>query len=185
MAGHVITNKPGSVRTVLYHRRDENGKYPVVYWGTIEEQVKEAQAKNREFMFSGTHEEMKLYTMAEDCPHSNPDEDEKFDGVDDLIDAWMERNCPGLQESRDYTLKWKNRERAIAVIPLAAEHERASHEYHDTHNTVCLEGYMGTCCLACTEGGDDWGYEPEPCRLGDKLRDQNEEFYDAISELKS
>lgn len=178
-----IVMEPGTIRTVHYYRkRGADGKYPVTYWGTLEEQIAEATLANAHAVSSADHKMISLYTTQEDCPHTNPEDDEKYDGVDDLIDAWMARNCPGLKwEPWDdisiHPLIWKNQERAYAVIPLANEWRRAQDVFDDTHNGVCLDDYQGQCCTECSEFDPDYGSEPGACRLSETIREQYGDFW--------
>lgn len=183
-----IVMEPGTVRAVHYLRpRTTDGKYPVTYWGTVEEQIAEATAENARATSSRNHKQMQLYTYTEDCEHSNPEDDEKYAGVDDLVDEWMARNCPGLERRPGddidiHSLIWKNKKRAYAVIPLANEWWRAQNAYDDGHAAdVCLGNPMGTCCTACTEGDDDFGYEPGACSLATNLREEYDAFWDRVS----
>lgn len=177
-----IVMEPGTIRAIHYHRkRDADGKYPVTYWGSVEEQIAEATAENARATSSRDHRMMQLYTFQGDCDHTNPEDDDKYDGVDDLVDEWMARNCPGLEWARGdtigiHTLIWKNKERAYAVIPLVNEWRRAQETYDDTHNGVCLESPAGECCVECSDGDDD-GHEPGSCYLPDRIREQYDDFW--------
>ena len=181
MTGNVKVNEPGSVRRVQYFaRRGADGKYPVTLWGSLEEQIREATARNLEEHSNAKHVMSPLWLMADDCEHVNPDEDERFADVDDLIAAWMDRNCPGLRGAYrgvEWDLYYKNTRRAYAVIPLAAEYQRKKDEYDDGHNRVCYDNPMGDYCEACTEGDDDSGYEPARCRRRDEAQEQYSEFW--------
>lgn len=182
-----ITHEPGTIRAVHYFgKRDADGKYPVTYWGTIEEQIAEATAANARAVSTADHKPMSLYTRQEDCPHTNPEDDDRYSDVDDLVDEWMARNCPGLTWARGDAFEvdrliWKNKERAYAVVSLANEWRRAQDAYDDRHNGVCLDQYMGTCCTECTDGDEDWGHEPDSCRLAERIREQYDTFWWNVS----
>lgn len=181
MTGSVKIGEPGSIRHIYYHlKRDENGKYPVVYWGTIEEQVAEATASNLRRYSRQGHVPEQLYSFVHDCGHSNPDDDESpYMGVDDLLDAWKERNLFGLTW-RDGPLYYKNEERGKQIIPEYAAYVKAAQEYEDDHTgSVCLASPMGTCCRGCNEDAMDYddGVEPESCRLPDQAREAWDDFW--------
>lgn len=178
--------EPGTVRRVHYFaKKGADGRYPVTYWGALEEQIAEATADNLRAHSSTDHTMIQLYTMAEDCGHVNPEYDDRFAGVDDLADEWMARNCPGLDRHASSRVEWdlyyRNRNRA-SVIPLVAEYWAADSWYHDTHSTVCLESHMGECCERCADFDPDFGAEPEPCRRQDNAREAQSEFWDRFSD---
>jgi hypothetical protein len=181
----VETNEPGLIRSIRYHvGKGADGRYPVVYWGTLDEQIAEATALNLRAHSSIDHKMIPLYTMAEDCPHLNPEHDERFDLVDDLVDEWMARNCPSLDRNSASTVEWKlyylNRQRA-AVIPIVAEYWAADEWYHENHSSVCLESYMGDCCERCADFDPDFGAEPMACRRQDDAREAQADFWDRFS----
>ncbi|WP_136057284.1 hypothetical protein [Microbacterium sp. K24] len=183
-----IVKEPGTIRTVHYNRaKGEDGRFPVTYWGTLEEQIAEATAANARSTSSHDHRMQSLYTYVEDCGHLNPEDDERFEHVEDLIEAWVSHNLPMLAWQRGdehviHTLRFKNRQRAYGVIPIAAEWHRAQEDYDDQHvGTVCLASPMGECCTECTEGDEDFGYEPEGCRLAERVREEYDDFWDRAS----
>lgn len=172
MTGHVITYEPGSLRR-LGHWGEPNKT-----WGTLEEQIADATRANAEEWSRHGHTTMQLYMLADDCPHTNPEDDERFDGVDDLVDEWLERL--GFTRADMWTRLWTlNRHRALTVIPIASEYERAQREYETNHSRVCLLEPMGTACSDpdCHEGDEDYGIEPGGCRLQDRAREAWEEFW--------
>lgn len=177
-----IVHEPGTVRQIHYMRgRQEDGKYPVTYWGSIEEQIAEATAANARATSRHDHKMMPLFTMTEDCGHPNPEDDERFRDVDDLVDEWMRRNLPAMSW-RDGDLYWKNKRRGEAVVPLYAEWARAQGVWDASHSgNVCLDSPMGECCTVCTDGDGDFGYEVEPCRLAAVVRDKYDDFWAMVS----
>lgn len=181
MPSNTIVHEPGTLRAVLYHaRRDENGNYPKVYWGTLDEQIADATQQNLENHSGSRHKPMELWTMADDCGHTNPEDDDKYDGVDDLLDAWCARNIPGLSYT-DGNLYWINRKRGEQIIPEYAAFSQAMAEYEGNHNTVCYLNPQGTCCTGCTDGDDDYGYEPGSCYRQDDARAKQADFWDRFS----
>jgi hypothetical protein len=46
---------------------------------------------------------------------------------------------------------------------------------------VCLDTPTGSCCTACTEGDDDFGYEPSECDLARTIREEYEQFWYQVS----
>lgn len=175
-------HEPGTIRHVHFIRgRGEDGKFPVTVWGSIEEQIAEATLENARATSRADHRMIPLYTWSEDCGHDNPEDAERFDGVDDLLDEWMRRNAPSLTY-RDGDLYWKNRARAHVSVPLYVEWRVAQAEYDKGHNgPVCLLSPMGQCCEACTDGDDDSGYEPGECRLPERIRDEYDQFWWRVS----
>lgn len=178
-----LVHEPGSTRHIDYRAgRNADGTYKVTRWGTVEEQIAEATSRNLELSSSVPHTSKQLYMFAEDCGHEYPDANPKFDGLDDLVDAWMDRNCGGLNRRDSIELYWRNISRAHANIPLYIEYKAAGDEYGDLHSgNVCLDEPMGSCCTECTEGDDDSGYEPEGCRRQEYARDRWDEFWDSVS----
>lgn len=158
-----------------------------------EEEIRATTAENLRLSSSSIHRMIDLYTLAEDCPHRNPDDDEKYEGVEDLVTEWMERNCAGLSTNDiykwrragievSYEFVYKNRKRAHANIPLYNEWDRASEAYHAVHGFVCMESYMGKVCEECSEGDDDWGYDPAPCFRQWRAKLRQDEFFDLFTE---
>jgi hypothetical protein len=182
MGVSVTVFEPGSIRSIHYYaERDSEGKYPVVLWGTLEEQIEEATATNLKAHSGSFHKPMDLWTMATDCGHSNPEGLDKYEGVEDLLDDWVKRNLLGL-DYRDGDLYWKNRRRGEAVIPLYAEWSKAQGEWDAVHGSgVCHDQYQGTCCVECAEGDEDSGYETSPCWRQEHAREAMDEFWYQVS----
>lgn len=184
----VTIPEPGSIRSVNYHaRRDENGRYPVTYWGTLEEQLADATAENLKAHSSVGHHDAQLYSFVDDCPHSNPEEAEKYEGVDDELDAWRERNLAGLTW-KDGSLYYKNEKRARGVIPLLAEYEKAHETWENCHTgSICLLMPMGTYCPGCDEYADDMaaddGIDPYDCRRQDDAKEAQDQFWQEYGEV--
>lgn len=145
-----------------------------------DEEIAAVLAELRERHSSAGHRMEELYTFTEDCEHINPDDDPAYDGVDDLVDAWIEQHLFGLTYA-DGRLYWRNRDRAYGVIPLAAALDRAEREFGDQHNRVCLASPMGEHCATCDEldgeGGEDFGFDPSGCRRTARAREEREEFW--------
>lgn len=194
--------EPGSIRTVHYrHGRGPDGKYPVTYWGTVEEQVQEATSAIARDLSADRHEPMDLFSFTDDCDHVNPEEDERFDEVEELVSEWLKRNClmgadypvfdrsvPFERRQVQHGLRYKNERRAYAVIPLANAWERAQGEYDDTHaGAVCLDSPMGSACRGCLEDegedpdGGDFGIEPCGCVRQERARERQGEFWRLVS----
>lgn len=194
-----IVHEPGTVRSVNYQgTRDADGKYPTKYWGSVEEQVAEATAFALRDSSSDGHKPEQLYTWASDCGHSDPEEDEKYDGVDDLVDAWLVRNCgiepdwpsypvQGVQspEYAAYTaqrdLRFKQVRRAEVTIPLVAEYNRAKARYDEDHEgDVCYATPSGTACKGCYvahEVDPDYGIEPFDCARRQRAKERRDDFW--------
>lgn len=175
-----IVHEPGSVRQIHYFRAKVDGRYPVTYWGSLEEQIAEATRENARAASRHDHKTITLYSLAEDCEHENPEEAARFDGIDDLVDAWMERNTPGLTW-RDGPLYYKNRRRAEASIPLYAEWRAADTAYFADHGLVCLLSPTGdVACTGC-EGEHEDSYEGGGCGLAERVRETYEDFWWRVS----
>lgn len=163
---------------------------------SIEEQVKLAQKHNREKYAKKNHSPVQLYMFQSDCEHSDPEEDEKFDGVNDLEDEWVERL--GLTTENPYkigsTEYWsyydllsKNRQRARSVIPLVAEYYRAQEEFDEQHSgQICLLSPMEVGCEYCDEDELEYGegVTSPGCSLEADLREEYEEFWYGVSAEK-
>ena len=178
MTGSIIARKEGSLKYPAYYGGT------LQYWGDIESQIREATAENLSNHSSVHHTEMNLYVYVEDCPHSTPETDEKYEGVDDLIDEWVARNCAGLTSTDHrfghpaWQLWYKQRKRAIANIPLASEYYRLMSEWEDLHDgRVCMASPTGSCCRGCTDGDEDFGYEPGGCQRQHFAKEAQEEFW--------
>jgi hypothetical protein len=152
----------------------------------MEDRIRKTTAENLLEHSSQGHVQQDLWTWAEDCPHTNPEDAEKYEGLDDLVDEWMQRNCAGLsfedvRKSRDlWDLYTRNRRRAEDNIPLYVQYRVELTAYEAIHSGwVCMDenSYMGTCCLGCTEGDEDSGYEPGSCRRQESAREAQEEFF--------
>jgi hypothetical protein len=185
MAGYVETHPEGSFRR---YRSERNGG--AVLWGSLEEQIAEATADNLRYSSGLDHQPMDLWTWAQDCGHENPDDlldEDRYADVETLIDAWMARNCAGLTSwngSKDWEmhghLYYRNRQRAVANIPLAFEYYQKLEAYEELHvGAVCKhpDSYMGTTCRACTDGDDDFGYEPSGCRRQENAKENQDMFW--------
>lgn len=151
--------------------------------GSREEQLQRVFTTLRHQWSQSTHTSVELYTRTEDCAHTNPEEDERFDGVDDLIDEWMERNCAGLKISDNWMLHFRNRHRVALVVPLVGEYERAMRDWEDNHSgEVCLASPMGSMCGGCNEDYDaDFGLEPGGCDMPEQAREAWDEFWYRVS----
>jgi hypothetical protein len=177
-----LVHEPGSIRHVHYlSGRDADGKYPITYWGDVDEQIAEATLENAKATTRLSHVPMPLYAYAENCEHSNPEDADRYRDVDDLVDEWMRRNTPCLTW-RDGALYYKNRARGEASVPLFVEWRAAQDAYDDVHQSgVCLDSPQGTCCTACTEGDDDYGYEAGACALPQQVRNAYDDFWWRVS----
>lgn len=180
MTGSVQVYEPGSIRSINYRTKlGEDGKYPVTYWGTIDEQIAEATKANLEQWTCKGHDQVQLYTFTDNCPHTNPEDDEKYEGVDDLLDAWKERNLFGLTW-RDGDLYHKNVKRGEQIIPEYAAWAKAQDEWEDGHSSdVCLLSPDGVCCASCEADSLEYGEgtEPGPCSLPYRAREAWDEFW--------
>lgn len=166
MTGYIIVREPGTYRG-----------YPHQYWGTLEEQIREATAENLKAHTGSSHTPMKLWTYAYDCAHEDPEAAGEFDGVDDLLRAWEEKNLFGLTH-KDSDLYYKNHARHRYAIPEYAAYYAAKDEYDSAHDSsVCLLSPQGTCCKGCTDGDDDFGYEAGDCYRKDRAKEDQDEFY--------
>ena len=185
-----ITHLPGTVRLLT----DERGRTTTTEWGSLDEQICEATTANARQLAAGPHVTTQLYSFAGDCGHTDPEVDSKYDGVEDLIADWLQRNCligpdftnrrPG--DDRDYwariDLNARNTSRAYAAIPLASEWKRAQEAYDGSHSHVCLVSPMGTACLGCLsdEGidpDDSDGINPFACRRAEAARERRDAFW--------
>lgn len=145
--------------------------------GSREEQLRQLFRSLRAEWSQAEHSTTQLYTLTEDCAHRNPEEDERFEGVDDLVEEWMDRNCAGLRPS-DWNLYYKNRARAAACIPLVGEYDRAMSEWEDLHSgSVCLGTPQGTACAGCADMDSDFGVEEGGCELQTRAREAWDEFW--------
>ena len=176
-----ITHEPGSIRAVHYFARKVGGQYPVTRWGTLDEQIAEATQHNASTTSRRGHDTLPLYTYSDHCPHSNPEDDDRYRDVDDLLDEWMRRNTPGLTW-RDGALYSKNRQRGEHTVPLYVEWRQAQDAYDDVHpGRICLDSPVGTCCQGCAEGDEDWGFAVGSCRLPEHVREAYDEFWWRVS----
>lgn len=152
----------------------------VSFHGSREEQLRRIFTTLRNEWSQQEHRSIQLYKMADDCGHRNPEEDERFDGVDDLIDEWVARNCGGLSKD-EWLLFYKNSRRAAAVIPLVAEYDRTMAEWEDLHSgDVCLASPMGTACGGCADVDSDFGIEEGGCELQMRAREAWDEFWSLV-----
>lgn len=162
-----------------FHRPGQVFGYSAQH-GSREEQLRKIFAALRAEWSQAEHKTIQLYRMAEDCDHKNPEMDERFEGVDDLVDEWMDRNCAGLRSS-DWTLYYKNRARAAASVPLVGEYDRAMEEWEDLHSgSVCLGSPMGTACGGCADVDSDFGVEEGGCELQMRAREAWDEFWGLV-----
>lgn len=182
--GGVMVGEPGTKKLAWYYHRDI-GEYP-----SIEQQVKEAQAHNREFYSSSSHNPVQLYTFEEDCGHTQPLDDEKYADIDDLRDEWLESlgltmKNPYERASTMYWAYWdlwnRNARRFSTVNPLAYEFDEAQGEWEDSHSgNVCLLSPSGEkACSYCNADDLDYGEGvSEPyCRLNADLKEAEDEFW--------
>ena len=194
-----IVHEPGTIRSVNYlGARDADGRYPTTYWGSVDEQIAEVTALSLRDSSSDGHVDEQLYTWASDCEHLDPEEDDKYDGIDDLVDSWLLRNCriePGWPsfpsggsrspEYADYEVKrdlrYRQARRAEVAIPLVAEYQRVKSQYDDDHGSVvCYASPMGTACKGCYAAHDvdpDYGIEPFACDRQLRARERRDSFW--------
>ena len=183
--------EPGSVNRHSYY-----DKKPVLH-PSVEEQVKSAQEHNRERYFSGSHEHVQLYMLEDDCEHTDPEYLDKYLGVDELLDEWMQQNHPEYAGHNPHKFEWYDhskpaspyqkwndekwvlRKEGIQAIPLYAEFDAAMAEYQEKHNGVCLLEPMETCCKYCNEEELEYGegVSENHCDYGRKDTWEVEEFW--------
>jgi hypothetical protein len=163
-------------------------------WGSIEEQVKEAQRANLNAHSSQGHGQEPSYWM--ECECKNPDNEDKYDDIEDLEDAWLVRNCNFTDldsmrrspiQSPEWQLYYKNWKRALVSIPLVAEYYREKEAYDEAHSfDVCLNSPTGLYfCPECQENGYEdsaFGVETGPCTRQENAREAYTEFWDLFSE---
>lgn len=157
-------------------------------WGSVEEQVKEAQSWLRENISSYLHKESPAYYQ--DCDHINPDDDEYYEDVDDLIEAWLAKNCnfDGSEaykpmKSPEWQLYYKNWTRATKVVKKYAEWDRKLLEYEDNHpGNICMWSPAGTFCEGCQETDDFEFVEIGSCYRHQLRKQENDEFWYLFSE---
>ena len=157
-------------------------------WGTVEEQVEEAQDWLRKNKSSHYHKTVQAYYT--DCEHENPDDAEKYFDVDDLVDDWLKANCnfDGREKfakfgTPTWTMYYANWKRAIQVVPLAAEYYRTQAEYEDTHNgELCLDKPAGEFCEGCQDDPYFEMVELGECFRRDTVVSEYEEFWAMFSE---
>ena len=173
MTGSIFVFDPGSVRFVV---DPVSGVGSRGVWGTLDEQIAEATAANLVSSSKTRHKSIDLFTWADDCPHRNPDTDDGFDGVDDLIDEAMAAAHPA---HRMTPTEWFTERKTIAAtVALSVEYDRAIAEYEGSHGGgVCLVSPMGSACAGCTDGDDDHGYEAGPCTRQERARERQREFW--------
>lgn len=170
------------------------------HWPSVAEQVSEATRAIAEALSAAPHVDKPLYRFQDDCGHLSPEHNQKYDGVDDLIDDWMQRNCgmdsswPEFIGSREVagaeaydrrqdhiSLIGKNRDRAEKAIPLAAEWRLAQVWFDEYHTgEICLATPMGTYCAGCPDERDedpDYGIEPSLCRRQEAARERSSDFW--------
>lgn len=174
-----LVHDPGTIRQIHYFRPKVDGRHPVTYWGSVEEQIAEATAANARTTSRHDHRIIQLYRLAEDCDHENPEQADRYAGLDDVLDAWMQRNTPGLTW-RDGDLYEKNRRRAEVSVPLYLEWQAADTAYFADHGFVCLLTPLGTACVGC-QGEQEEHYEDTGCDLADRLREEHDEFWWRVS----
>lgn len=173
-------HKPGSYRYSYMN----TGKV----WGSVEEQVKEAQRYNLESTSSRDHVLSQSYAM--ECEHVNPNDEERFDDVWDRLWNWMERNCNmtlswGVKTELNSDIWVKNIMRAWVSDPVCSEFHRLEKKYYDTHNSggLCLEEPMGLFCEGCQESGwEDYGVETGGCKRREQAREAYEDFWYLFSD---
>jgi hypothetical protein len=168
-------HEPGSYRSLVFAL---DHSYVARYWGTLDEQIAEATAENLKAHSGLEHKPMNLWTRNEDCGHPNPDEDEKYDGVDDLLDEWWKRNFPASLTYKDGDLYYRNRRRGYGVVPEYAAWRKALADWQAVHDGgVCLDQYQGTCCIGCDNGDDDFGHEAGECYRSYRAREAQADFW--------
>jgi hypothetical protein len=175
MTGTIIVHEPGTYRgTVVTGSRS----YERTYWGTLDQQIREATADNLRLHSGLEHKPMDLWTMAYDCGHQNPEDAEEYEGVDDLLDEWWKRNFPESLTYKDGELYYRNRRRGYYAVPEYAAWLQADNAWQDVHGDgVCRDSYQGTCCAGCTEGDEDFGYEPGDCDRQYLAKEAQNEFW--------
>lgn len=164
-------------------------------WPSIARQVEDAQAFNRARYSSQSHKSVQLYTMAEYCKHVDPGYLDKYEGVGDLEDEFLDRiglghKNPYKYEDGEvyhtwYSLKFKNLDRARSVIPLVGEFHRDMEEYEDNHSSgICINDPQDFACAYCDEDSLDYGEEvSDPgCDLHYVLTEEQERFWDGTTE---
>jgi hypothetical protein len=179
MTGYVVVNASGSYRPTW----NPFGKFEPSKWGTVDEQIAEATAANLRAHSSIDHTSQDLWTMASDCGHTDPcDDDTRFRGVEELIDSTWERDNVNGLSWKDGDAFYDARRASRRTIWSAVFMDELDSAYHDIHDGgVCLKKYQGTCCMGCTEGDEDFGFEVGACQRQERARESFDEFWDAFS----
>lgn len=184
---NVIVHEPGTVK----------GYWGRETWPSVEQQVKDAQAHNRERYSRTAHKPVQLYMMTADCPHGPvPDEREEFEDVHEVEERWMEESLgltaknpypysDSVMHNAYYDMYWRNKNRARFAVPLLSAYYRADEEFYTTHDShICKETPMGFACAYCDESSLDYGegVSDEGCKLESELQEEQENFWHSVSD---
>lgn len=162
------------------------------YETLLERWLQEATLANGRRWSRAAHgkSEVMLSLFVEDCPHLNPEEDPKYEGVE-----FFQKRVTDARYN--YDRRWQRRppdpyvlafmEAATSLHPLVAEFEQAMCDWEDSHGIVCTLSPQGTVCRECAEAREEWdddGMEPAPCYLHDDAVEAYGEFWYANGERR-
>lgn len=153
----------------------------------LERELQEATRENQRRWSRQAHESMDLWTMQDYCEHTNPEDDEQYDNVEEF-DRRVSRHE-----------KWSSTERKLVVtneyahaFAAAARDQstvyqdwaKAQQAFDDAHDgRICMSDPQGSVCKTCAdiheEGDDDFGYEPYGCCIEDDAREAYNDFWTA------
>lgn len=179
---------------VSWERRQHPFEGPLRrYEDEFEAWLQEATLANAQRWSQAAHAEAQvmLSLFTEDCPHPNPENDPKYDGVE-----FFQRRVTDARYNYDrryqrrpanpYTVAFMTA--AAAVHPIVAEFEQAMTDWDANHGVTCQLSEMGTICRTCAEAHDEWdddGMEPSGCRLKDDAVEAYGDFWYANGERDS
>jgi len=155
----------------------------------LEREMQEATRENQRRWALQSHESMRLWTMQEHCAHSDPSEDDNFDGdTIEFFDTRVSRHEKwSLKDHKviitdDYAHAFSTAARDQSTVYQSWS--KAQEVFDDTHDgRLCMNDPQGSVCTTCAhihdEGDDDFGYEPSGCRIGDDARDAYDDFWTA------
>ena len=155
----------------------------------LERQIRAATRENLERHSSVPHKDMQLYDRTEDgCQRRNPDQEDglPWDDLDDYIAADFDRlnpehaallaNYRRSYDERRPAYEAKREHRATFLQAQLLDLMQAL--YDDEHTgDICLHSPQGTCCVVCTDGDEDFGYEPGACSRREDAIESYAEFW--------
>jgi len=137
----------------------------------LDQRIKVATNNNGHQHSALGHEMFALYRYADECPHADPDEEERFEAYLEVLDT---------VEGEPYDTWMARRNALAATLTEHADYLMAEDVWDNVHggySQICHDMPDGFACRECTEGDEDSGYEDQGCSRMENAKEAFAEFW--------